>query len=102
MTTYGGSHTSFDADAFTAGAVVGATAIAGALLTGVAAARASNYERLSREAIEAGLDFSEAMRRRMYDELQRANRQISSNERTIDDLTEQLMVARARHRARRH
>jgi hypothetical protein len=98
MTIYGGSHTNFDSGSFTAGAVGGAAAIAGALVAGAAACRESNWLRWSRDALIAGIEYSETMRNRCYAQLQRANRTISHQRAEIISLKAELRVAQARGR----
>jgi hypothetical protein len=98
MTTYGGSHTNFDAGAFSAGAVGGATALATALLSGCAAARAANWATWNRDALLAGIEFGELRRAELYDALTDANRTISQQEREITALRTELRVAQARRR----
>jgi hypothetical protein len=97
---YGPSATQFSASGFTVGAAIGATAIAGALVAGAAAARASNWTRWTRDALVAGIEYSEAMRQRLFDQLQRANRMISDQRREIIELRAELRVARAQARGR--
>jgi hypothetical protein len=96
---YGSSHTQFGASGFTAGTMIGATAIAGALVAGAAAARGSNWTRWT-DALVAGIEYSEAMRQRLFDQLQRANRMILDQRREIIELRAELRVARAQARGR--
>jgi len=98
MTVYGGSHTNFDSESFTVGAVGGATAIAAALLSGCAAARAKNWSRWDRDALLAGIEFGELRRAELYDALTDANRTVSRQEREIIALRADLRVAQARRR----
>ncbi|HEX7883543.1 MAG TPA: hypothetical protein VF499_12480 [Afipia sp.] len=64
MTT-GGSHTNFDASAFTAGAVGGAMTIAGAIGAGIANVRAQRqaaFADWNSRQLRAALELSEALR----------------------------------------
>ena len=66
------SYTNFNAGSFTAGAVGGASLLAGAIVAGVQAAAQANargWERWNRRQLETALALSEALRKLQHDDL---------------------------------
>ncbi|GLH79756.1 hypothetical protein SSBR45G_46650 [Bradyrhizobium sp. SSBR45G] len=90
MTTYGGSHTQFDASQFGAGAATVSVAIAGALIQGArnaAAANAARWDHWTREQLECALDLSEALRRGQVDRAEDLERDNARLRRVLERLT---------------
>ena len=95
----GGSHTNFDAAAFTVGAAGGALSIAGALIAGArncAIAAEANYDAWDREEARTGLYLSEQLRARDHALLLRTAAELHAARGRIASLERDNAVMRAR------
>lgn len=91
------SRPEFDPDAFSAGAFVGATALASAVVAGIRNAHANNWGCWSRQALVSGIEFSELRRAELYKQLQVSNRKVSELRSEVIRLRAELKAERARH-----
>jgi hypothetical protein len=95
----GGSHTNFDTQAFTVGAVGGALTLAAAVAAGVQSFReasAESYAAWTAQQLRSGLMLSEARRGHELDMLAQALRAIDERDRRIAQLEKTLLNAARR------
>ena len=95
----GGSHTNFNADSFSTGAVAGAGLLASALGAGLANYRAQQERKWAgwnATALRGALDLSEALRAREHAALRSKNAIIAAQRVMIARLESELVIERAR------
>jgi hypothetical protein len=99
----GGSHTAFDEQAFTVGAVAGVGTLAGALGAGLAnyrAVQARRYANWNATALRGALDLSELLREREHTASRAKDAIIAAQRLTIARLERQQAIALVNNRRR--